>query len=148
MFKGLPFCHIWYKHLDTPVISPVTKYLEKKNAVRSGHGKLNPHILGCYPPDSVKHMVPISVSLVDTKCPRIKPSNNLRVYFDQHKSGHKQGIAVCSKWISHLGDVSLRLVEWIELLRAQGVEKIFLKILAVHPNVMKVTSKHVTYVTY
>ena len=132
--------------MDTPVISPVTKYQEKKNVVRSGHGNLNPHILGCHPPDSLKHMVPMSVSLVDTKCPRSKPSNNLRVYFDRHESGHKQGIAVCSKWISHFRDLSLRLVEWIEVLRAQGVEKIFLKILAVHPNVMKVRMLHFTLI--
>ena len=49
-----------------------------------------------------------------------------------------EGIAVCSKSLSHLGDVSMRFIEWIELLRAQGVDKIFLKVYAVHPNVMKV----------
>ena len=143
MIKGLPFpfCHIWYKNSEVPVVSPVSKYQEDK-ILRKGHnGNLNPLILGCYPPDSMKHMVPMSVSLVATKCPRNKPSNNLRVYFEKHESGHKQGIAVCSKWISHLGDISLRLIEWIELLRAQGVDKIFLQILAVHPNVMKVTAK-------
>ena len=48
------------------------------------------------------------------------------------------GIAVCSKSLSHLGDVSMRFIEWIELLRNQGVDKIFLKVYAVHPNVMKV----------
>ena len=114
-------------------------------AVGSTHGGLGqdnllyPHILGCYPPDSVKHLVPVSVSLVETDCPRSKPSNNLRVYYDKHQSGHKQGFAVCSKSLSHLGDVSMRFIEWIELLRALGVDKIILKILAVHPNVMKVT---------
>ncbi len=49
-----------------------------------------------------------------------------------------EGVAVCSKSLSHLGDVSIRFIEWIELLRAQGVDKIFLKVYAVHPNVMKV----------
>ena len=94
--------------------------------------------VGCHPPDSVKHLVPESVSLVETECPRSKPSNNLRVFYDKHESGDKQGFAVCSKSLSHLGDVSMRFIEWIELLRALGVDKIFLKILAVHPNVMKV----------
>ena len=32
----------------------------------------------------------------------------------------------------------MRFIEWIELLRNQGVDKIFLKVYAVHPNVMKV----------
>ena len=96
---------------------------------------LFPHILGCYPPDSVKHLVPESVSLVQAECPRSKPSNNLRVFY---QSGPKQGIAVCSKGLSLLGDVSMKIIEWIELLRALGVDKIFLHILAVHANVIKV----------
>ena len=86
----------------------------------------------------MKHLVPVSVSLVETECPKSKPSNNIRVYFDRHKSGHKQGIAVCSKALTHLGDVSMRIIEWIEVLRAQGVEKIILSSLSVHPNVYKV----------
>ena len=80
----------------------------------------------------------MSVSLVETECPQTKPSNNLLVNFARHESGEKHGFAVCSKSLSHLGDMSMRFIEWIELLRAQGVEKIFLKILAVHPNTMKV----------
>ena len=138
--KILPFCHIWYNNSVTPVVSPVTNY-EAAGNTNGGLGKgdlLYPHILGCYPPDSVKHLVPESVSLVETECPRSKPSNNLRVFYDTHESGHKQGFAVCSKSLSHLGDVSLRFIEWIELLRALGVDKIILKILEVHPNVMKV----------
>ena len=103
-----------------------------------GGDYLKPHILGCYPPDSKKHLVPVSVSLVQTECPKSKPSNNIRIYFDRHKSGQKQGIAVCSKALSQPGDVSMRFIEWIELLRAQGVNKIFLSVLAVHPNVNKV----------
>ena len=32
----------------------------------------------------------------------------------------------------------MRLIEWIELLRALGVDKIILPVLAVHPNILKV----------
>ena len=87
----------------------------------------------------MKHIVPVSVSLVETECPKRKPSNNIKVHFDRHKSGHKQGIAVCSKALTYLGDVSMRIIEWIEILRAQGVEKVILSVLAVHPNVKKVS---------
>ena len=86
----------------------------------------------------MKHLVPVSVSLVETECPKSKPTNNIQVYFDKHESGHKKGVAVCSKSLSHPGDVSMRIIEWIELLRAQGVDKIFLPVLSVHPNVNKV----------
>ena len=136
----LPFCHLWYKNSTSPVVSRVTNY-QVVGSTNGGLGQDNllyPHILGCHPPDSVRHLVPESVSLVETECPRSKPSNNLRVFYDKPESGDKQGFAVCSKSLSHLGDVSMRFIEWIELLRALGVDKIFLKILAVHPNVMKV----------
>ena len=95
-------------------------------------------ILECKPPDSMRHLVPISVSLVETKCPRNKPSNNLRVYNDKQKNGQKQGIAVCVKHLIRMDDMSMRMIEWIELLRAFGVEKIIIKVLAVHPNIIKV----------
>ena len=130
----MPFCHIWYRNSDSPVISPVTKV----QAMLGFGNFLAPHLLSCRPPESMKHLVPVSVSLVGTECPGSKPSNNLRVYFDKHESGRKQGLAVCSKSVSHAEDVSMRFIEWIELLRAQGVDKIFLTILAVHPNVKKV----------
>ena len=45
-------------------------------------------------------------SLVETECPRSKPSNNLRVFYDRPESGDKQGFAVCSKSLSHLEDES------------------------------------------
>ena len=145
--KSLPFCHIWYKDSRAPVVSRVTRF-EKAGA---GYGwpqnedrragLLNPFLLGCRPPASHRHLVPGSVSLVDRRCPGEKaPSNNLRVNFNKPESGGEQGgIAVCSKSLSHLGDVSLRFIEWIELLRSLNVDKIILSILSVHPNVMKVT---------
>ena len=100
--------------------------------------RLYPHILSCIPPASVKHMVPMSVSLVENECPKNKPSNNLRVFYQTQENEEKQGFAVCSKGLSQLEDVSLKIIEWIELLRSLGVDKISLHILAVHPNVMKV----------
>ena len=60
------------------------------------------------------------------------------MFYGKHESGEKRGIAVCSKGLSQLEDVSLRLIEWIELLRALGVDKIILPVLAVHPNILKV----------
>ncbi len=37
-----------------------------------------------------------------------------------------------------MDDTSIRFMEWIEVLRLVGVNKIFLYVLYVHPNVMKV----------
>ena len=58
--------------------------------------------------------------------------------FSRSNKEAKEGIAVCSKSLSHLEDNSLRIIEWIELLRVLGVSKIILSVLSVHPNVLKV----------
>ena len=46
---------------------------------------------------------------------------------------------MCSKSLSHIQDVSMAFIEWLELLRALGADKIMLSVLSVHPNVEKVT---------
>ena len=51
----------------------------------------------------------------------------------------KKPFAVCCKGLYFpTVDLSLRLVEWIEVQRALGAEKISLSLLEVHPNMMKV----------
>ena len=50
----------------------------------------------------------------------------------------KKPFAVCSKALYFPNiDLSLRLVEWIEVHRALGAEKISLGLFEVHPNMMK-----------
>ena len=137
--KISPFCHIWYNNYDPPVVSPVTEFQSIGPTIGLGKtGLLYPHLLSCRPPETMRHLTPMSVSLVEAECPGSTPSNNLRVFYDKNEGGHKQGIAVCSKGLSYLEDVSMRFIEWIELLRAMEVDKIILKIFTAHPNVLKV----------
>ena len=50
----------------------------------------------------------------------------------------KKPFAVCCKGLYFpTADLSLRLVEWIEVQRALGVDRITLPVLEVHPNMMK-----------
>ena len=84
----------------------------------------------------------MSVSLVQTVCQQgVKPTNNLRIFNRQRDDGVKKGIAVCSKALALnlLEDNSLRFIEWIELLRALGAEKIGIGVISAHPNLMKVS---------
>lgn len=134
----LPFCHFWYNNTSMPVVSPATYRKNRDKLFNPNKDLQYPLLLSCVPPDSMKHLVPKSVSLVETKCPKSTPSNNLHVFNEKHKNGEKDGFAVCSKPLSQLEDKSMRLIEWIELLRALGVDKIIIKILAVHPNILKV----------
>ena len=84
----------------------------------------------------------MSVSLVQTECqPGVKPTNNLRIFNRRREDGVKKGIAVCPKALamSLLMDNSMRFIEWIELLRALGADKIGIGVISAHPNLMKVS---------
>ena len=84
----------------------------------------------------------MSVSLVQAECQKgVKPSNNLRIFNRHRKDGKKRGIAMCSKALSLLEDYSMRFIEWIELVRALGAEKVIIGALSVHPNLRKVSNK-------
>ena len=96
-------------------------------------------MLSCPALEAEEGRLPVSVSLVQTACQQgVKPSNNLRIFNRRREDGVKRGIGVCSKSLSYIDDGSKKIIEWIELLRALGADKIMLSVLSVHPNIMKV----------
>ena len=96
-------------------------------------------MLSCPALEAREDRVPVSVSLVQTTCQQgVKPTNNLRIFNRRREDGEKRGIGVCSKSLSYIDDGSKKIIEWIELLRALGADKIMLSVLSVHPNIMKV----------
>lgn len=100
-------------------------------------GILQPFLISCPVPtvEKVAKSVPASVSLVGKKCD--KPTNNLHVV--NQRPSYKQDFAVCVKGLDFLyEDISVRLVEWIEILNILGAKKIFLYELEIHPNISKV----------
>lgn len=66
-------------------------------------------------------------------------TNNLKVFYDLPVDGHKKEFAVCHKGLDFLyQDISVKLIEWIELITLLGADKIYFYDLQVHPNVSKV----------
>ncbi|KAL1415404.1 hypothetical protein MTO96_006829 [Rhipicephalus appendiculatus] len=94
-----------------------------------------PFIVTCKAPYlNSKREAPLSVSLVEKQ--RDKPTNNVRVM--NNRPAAKQDFAVCVKGLDFLkDDLSVRLIEWIELLNILGAQKIFLYELDIHPNISK-----------
>ena len=83
--------------------------------------------------------MPLSVSIVENICD--KATNNLRVIYNKlpEDERDKKEFAVCVKGLDFPNDdLSVRLIEWIELLHILGADKIFFYNLEVHPNVTKV----------
>ena len=110
---------------------------------------LNAYMLSCPALEAKEGRLPVSVSLVQAQCQQGKPSNNLRIINRHREDGVKKGIAVCSKALAQIPqkDNSMRFIEWVELLRALGAEKIMIGVISVHPNLMKVSKILVYFYT-
>ena len=111
---------------------------------------LQPYLLSCPILKGKEDRIPVSVSLVQSECQKDKkPSNNLRIFNNHREDGVKKGIAVCSKALAQIPqkDNSMRFIEWVELLRALGAEKIMIGVISVHPNLMKVSKILVYFYT-
>lgn len=132
------YCQMWFDGEKSPV---VVEYLEYKYIWYPKWGNYKqgiyqPYIIACKVPQSHwSKGPPASVSMVEKPCDT--PSNNLRVIYN--KPERKKDFAVCVKGLDFLHeDLSVRLVEWIELITLLGADKIFFYELQVHPNITKV----------
>ncbi|XP_076761778.1 uncharacterized protein LOC143429849 [Xylocopa sonorina] len=131
-------CQLWYDGEREPKVVETLeyKYIWYPKWGNYKQGIYQPYVIACKIPQS--HWLkgpPASVSMVEKPCDT--PSNNLRVIYN--KPEHKKDFAVCVKGLDFLHeDLSVRLVEWIELITLLGADKIFFYQLQVHPNVTKV----------
>lgn len=131
------YCQFWFSNHKEPVVvkSMEYKYIWYKKWGNYKQGVFQPYLIACQIPKSFHHLVPVSVSLVEKICDTA--TNNLRVVYN--KVDKKKGFAVCVKGLDFLySDLSVRLIEWIELLHLLGADKIFFYQLHIHKNVTKV----------
>eukprot|EP00095_Tigriopus_kingsejongensis_P007169 snap_masked-scaffold211_size255937-processed-gene-1.13 protein:Tk07169 transcript:snap_masked-scaffold211_size255937-processed-gene-1.13-mRNA-1 annotation:"PREDICTED: uncharacterized protein LOC103506484" len=139
------YCQIWFSGSKEPAIAKILeyKYIWFNKWGNYKNGIFQPYMLACQIPSSHWKEVPVSVSVVENVCD--KATNNLRVIYNQLEPGEKKKqFAVCVKGLDFpTDDLSVRLIEWIELLNTLGADKIFLYNLEVHPNVTKVLEHYV-----
>ncbi|KAJ8882398.1 hypothetical protein PR048_014206 [Dryococelus australis] len=129
-------CQLWF---DTgrPVVVPVATYdyLWVSMWAKFPRGVYQPYLLACPLPSQYADRVPTMVSLVEKACD--KATNILKVIHDQ--PDNKKTFAVCVKGMHILqGDYAVRLVEWLELLRILGADKVFMYKLHVHASIERV----------
>ncbi|CAH0549322.1 unnamed protein product [Brassicogethes aeneus] len=131
------YCQFWFDGKKEPVIAKTFeyKYIWYKKWGNYKNGIYQPYLLACVIPQKYREKIPQSISLVEKQCDNA--TNNLRVIYE--KPEKKKDFAVCVKGLDFLHeDLSVRLVEWIELLNILGAEKIYFYELQVHPNISKV----------
>jgi len=139
--KVKTYCQLWFNSSKEPVFSKVLeyKYIWYKKWGNYKQGIFQPYLLACQLHKNYWGKVPASVSVVERQCDLA--TNNLRVIYNKpdDPKEKKNKFAVCVKGLDFPhDDLSVRLVEWIELLTTLGADKIFLYQLEVHPNITKV----------
>jgi len=138
--KVKTFCQLWFDGIKDPVIVKTFeyKYMWINKWGNYKQGIYQPYLIACQIPKTLHHMEPASVSMVEVECDT--STTNLRVINNRPPKGeNKKNFAVCVKGLDFLyDDLSVRLVEWIELLSILGADKVFFYELQVHPNITKV----------
>ncbi|KAK3887837.1 hypothetical protein Pcinc_008064 [Petrolisthes cinctipes] len=145
------WCHIWYSHNDPPLVTKISDIVHLDYQSKNSNRQM-PYLLTCpLPPDNLQ--LPVAVSLLGTPCTSATnllkvigaKERNLSAYVsgkapkDPHSTRTGWVPAVCGPALYYYSnDFSWRLVEWLELLRAQGFGQVFLYDTGVHPNVSKV----------
>ncbi|XP_018782772.1 PREDICTED: uncharacterized protein LOC108965057 [Bactrocera latifrons] len=132
------YCQLWYEEHSVPFIVPVREYREIWYKEWADSPELYfPKFVECALPVEVQYLVPKTVSLVASECAHA--TNNLRVIYEPPVNQTQRGFAVCSTGLFNpYRDNSVRLIEWLELLRLLGAEHVTLPTFGIHPNATKV----------
>lgn len=137
------YCQLWFDGRAAPVIVPVMeyKYVWNQKWGNFKQGVLQPYLMACELPKDVRKQIPAVVTLVETQCQTASVA--LRVVNNVPDVGTKRDFAVCVKGLLFPDeDQSVRLVEWLELLKILGAHKVYMYQLEIHPNITKVLNHY------
>lgn len=130
----ITYCQLWYKNKRDPVIIKSERYRYIWLELWGTEGKNQPYFVDCVLPPTANKQTPFAVSLVEKPCENA--TNTLRIV--NNKPTVKKRFAVCVKGLDYLhDDISIRLVEWLEINRALGVDKVYFYYFTIHPNITK-----------
>ncbi|KAM8720636.1 hypothetical protein ACLKA7_006645 [Drosophila subpalustris] len=132
MFSSIPgpfepaYCQVWYEDNDTPdIVEMQHQQVAWYEVWGNGPDLVYPVLLNCPLQGSPRsYRVPQLVSLVFTdRCARA--TNALRVVYEAPQRSRATRFAVCVKDLQFPGrDMSERWMEWLELMRLLGAERV------------------------
>ena len=134
------FCQVWFDGMPDPIISEVYEYRPLWfDDFKIKTFEVLPILITCVNP--LQKLIPASVSVVAQQCD--VPSNIFKVIYNRPENGARKTVAVCAKLHDFKDDLSMMLIEWIEILLLLGADKVVINVVHVHPNMMKVISFYV-----
>lgn len=138
------FCQLWFDDTDNPVISKVETYRLMWPAYFGfEEGQWLPFYIECFNPLATEGKIPNAVSLAEN--PDDMAENIFDVTFNNLSDGEiKKSFAVCTKSYFFKEDMSIQLVEWIEILLILGADKVSIATIEVHPNMIDMFAYYVS----
>ncbi len=121
-------CLLWYPHKRTPVRAKLFsyKYIWFRDWGNTKPGNVQPYLLSFPIPEDYHGQIPEAVSLVEHHCD--SPRNALKVIYNPlpRTESAKKRVAVCVKGLDFPKDeMATKIVQWIEIIRILGADKIF-----------------------
>ncbi|XP_071548169.1 uncharacterized protein [Panulirus ornatus] len=145
------FCRIWYTQQQEPVIVKADT-----SEIWGQHWNQNPdpetyhtYLFSCPVPLKMhrKNLFPDFVSVSSQPCGSV--STKLPVHreglLEWQNGGASKRYAVCVKGMDFEEDISIKLIEWLELLYILGVDQVFIYKYTIHQNVGKVLDYYARY---
>ncbi|KAL7012492.1 hypothetical protein ACKWTF_014883 [Chironomus riparius] len=128
------FCQFWYENVNEPLVAEVYEYRYIWNRKWGSNKKgASPYLISCEVPLSVP---PSHVSLVERRCG--SANNLMKVKNKRPKRNKKEAFIVSVKRFEFTDDISLQIIEWSEILKILGVNKVEFFVHFCHSNVLNV----------
>ncbi|KAG5667357.1 hypothetical protein PVAND_015340 [Polypedilum vanderplanki] len=131
------FCQMWFEDSHKADISVVINY----EMIWQPWWELNlkgasAYLISCKIPQNRLNQVPKFVSLTEDRCGFA--NNVMEVKNKKPTNGHKKHFIVSVKQLDFMEDISIQLIEWLEILKILGVDKVEIFIARAHVNVKKI----------
>ncbi len=133
-------CLLWFENKRQPVISKVSKIYSlwpKYWDWGRNEGTYGPQLISCDIPKELKDLVPKAISLITKNSCHIELDHNLRVIYNKPVVKKQFGVCVQAFRFATI-DLSVRLIEWLEILKILGADKIYFYKFSAHENMEKV----------
>jgi len=93
-------------------------------------------LISCDIPKEVKDLIPKAISLITKSDCKVNLENNVRVIYNKPLVKKEFGVCV-QAFRFGTNDLSLRLIEWLEMLKIVGADKVYLYKYDAHKNMEK-----------
>jgi hypothetical protein len=129
------YCRITFQDEPIPLVVEANyRYIWDKKWGKHKDGMLEPFLISC--PFHSTYLQPKFVSLLEKNCSNL--TTQLAIVDNKPFHGRKKSFAVCVKGLEFSEEnITIRLIEWIELMHLLGADKIFFYSFDIHPNISK-----------